>query len=154
MSPLELERHQLAELDNETLIAIVLTLQQTVAEQAATIQALPDHWAQNSRNSGRPPSSAGLKKPRTRSLRQKQGRCSGGQKGHQGHTLEMVSQPTYMRVSPVSICPHCATAWQAVEPCKRERRQVFDVPPVRVQVTEHQAEVKTCPTHGCRCGPL
>jgi transposase len=155
MSPLELDRNQLAELDKETLISIVLTfqqqiqqLQQTVAEQAATIQSLQDQLAKNSRNSGQPPSSDGLKKPRTRSLRKKKGRRSGGQKGHKGHTLDMVSQPDHIRVHPVAVCPHCATDLQSVEPNKRERRQVFDVPPVRVQVTEHQAEVKTCPTCG------
>ena len=155
MSPLELDRNQLAELDKETLISIVLTfqqqirqLQQTVAEQAATIQSLQDQLAKNSRNSGQPPSSDGLKKPRTRSLRKKKGRLSGGQKGHKGHTLEMVSQPNHVQVHTVSVCPHCATDLQSVEPCKRERRQVFDIPPVQVEVTEHQAEIKTCPTCG------
>ena len=108
MSPLELDRNQLAELDKEALISVVLTLQQqmqqlqqTVVEQAAIIQSLRDQLAKNSRNSGRPPSSDGLKKPRTQSLRKKQGRRSGGQKGHQGHTLKMVDQPDHIRVHKV-----------------------------------------------------
>ena len=155
ISPLELDRNQFAELDKEALISIVLTLQQqvqqlqqTVAEQAAVIQSLRDQLAKNSRNSGRPPSSDGLKKPRTRSLRKKNGRRSGGQKGHEGHTLKMVDQADHIRVHKVSACPHCATDLRSVEPCKQERRQVFDIPPVQVEVTEHQAEVKVCPTCG------
>ena len=155
MSPLELDRSQLAELDKEALISIVLTLQQqvrqlqqTVAEQAAAIQSLRDQLAKNSQNSGRPPSSDGLKKPRTRSLRRKTGRRSGGQQGHQGHTLKMVEQPDHVRVHPVTVCPHCATDLRSVEPHKQERRQVFDIPPVQVEVTEHQAEIKECPTCG------
>jgi transposase len=154
-SPLEPDRDQLAELDREALISTVLTLQQqvqqlqqTVAEQAVVIQSLRDQLAKNSRNSGRPPSSDGLKKPRTRSLRKKSGRRSGGQKGHKGHTLQMVERPDHIRVHKVSVCPHCVTDLHSIEPCKRERRQVFDVPPVRVEVTEHQAEIKVCP----RCG--
>ena len=155
MSPLAFDRNQLAGLDKEALLSIVLTLQQqvqqlqqTVAEQAAVIQSLRDQLAKNSRNSGQPPGSDGLKKPRTRSLRKKNGRRSGGQKGHKGHTLEMVEQPDQIRVHKVSTCPHCAADLASVEPCRQERRQVFDVPPVRVEVTEHQAEVKVCP----RCG--
>lgn len=138
---------QLGELDKETLISIILVLRQTVAEQAAVIQSLRGQLAKNSRNSSRPPSSDGLKKPRTRSLRKKTGRRSGGQKGHKGHTLKMVDQPDHIRVHEVTSCPHCATDLQAVESCRRELRQVFDVPPVRIEVTEHQAEVKVCP--GC-----
>ena len=148
MSSPEFDKKQLTELDKEALISIILTLQQSVEKQAAEIQSLRDQLAKNSGNSGRPPSSDGLKKPRTQSLRKKTGRRSGGQKGHKGHTLRMVEQPDHTCVHRVSTCPHCAADLQSVEPCRQERRQVFDVPPVRVEVTEHQAEVKVCPQCG------
>jgi transposase len=151
----QLDRSQLENLDKETLISIILTLQQqveelqkTVAAQAAEIQRLRDQLAKNSRNSGKPPSSDGLNKPRTRSLRKKTGRRSGGQKGHKGQTLEMVEQPDHVQTHQALQCPGCATDLRSVEPCEVERRQVFDIPPVHVEVTEHQAEVKVCPNCG------
>jgi transposase len=154
-SPVEFERSQLAQLDKEELISIILALQeqvrelqQTVAKQAAEIQELRDQLAKNSRNSGKPPSSDGLKKPRTRNLRRKSGRRSGGQEGHAGHTLKMVEKPDHIEVHEASECPQCSADLQAIEACELERRQVFDVPPVRIEVTEHRAEIKVCP----RCG--
>jgi transposase len=146
--PSDFDSHQLAELDKEALIAIILTLQRQAREQAALIQSLRDQLAKNSRNSGKPPSSDGPKKVRTRSLRRKTGRQSGGQKGHKGHTLRMVEQPDQVEVHKAAACSHCATDLQSVESCERERRQVFDIPLVQVEVTEHQAEIKICPA--CR----
>jgi hypothetical protein len=63
-SQLDLDRSQLEQLGKEALVSIILTLQQTVAAQAAEIQKLRDQLAKNSRNSSKPPSSDGLKKPR------------------------------------------------------------------------------------------
>jgi transposase len=157
VSQASFDRNQLEKLDKEALMSIILTqqqqgqeLQQMVAEQQAEIQRLRDQLAKNSQNSGKPPSSDGLKKPRTRSLRKQAGRRSGGQKGHKGHTLKMVEQPDHVQVHPVSHCPHCATDLRPVDPCRIEKRQVFDIPPVRIEVTEHQAEVKVCPACGHR----
>jgi transposase len=156
-SQVKFDRSQLEQLDKEELISLILTLQQqvqelqwTVTEQAAEIQKLRDQLTKNSRNSGKPPSSDGLKKRRPRNLRRKTGRRSGGQEGHPGHTLKLVEKPDHLEVHAVSECPQCAADLQAVEACELERRQVFDVPPARVEVTEHRAEIKVCPQCGER----
>lgn len=155
--PLDLDRSQLELLDKEALITILLALQaqvrelqQTVAAQAAELERLRDQLAKDSHNSGKPPSSDGLKKPRVHNLRRKSGRRSGGQPGHTGHTLAMVAQPDHVCVHLVSECPHCATDLQTVAAAELVRRQVFDVPPVAIEVTEHQAEIKVCPGCGTR----
>lgn len=149
MTPLkDLTREQLAELDKETLITIILEMRQMIEEQAALIQELRDQLAKNSQNSGKPPSSDGLKKPRTRSQRQKGQRRSGGQEGHKGHTLAMVDEPDYVEHYAVDTCPQCAANLSQQPMTHIEKRQVFDIPPVRLEVTEHRAEMKCCPDCG------
>ena len=155
MSPLEgLDREQLNKLDKEMLIELLLNalgrisqLEKQVAVQAITIQKLQDELAKNSSNSSKPPSSDGLKKPKTRSLRKKGQRPIGGQAGHKGNTLKMVNEPDYIELHSVTRCPHCQIDLLDTEPTGHEKRQLFDVPPVRLEVTEHQVEVKECP--GC-----
>jgi transposase len=136
----------LYELDKASLVAIILELREMVVQQAARIQKLEDQLAKNSDNSSKPPSSDGLrKKPAPKSLRPKGKRRSGGQPGHEGHTLEIVSAPTHVAVHRLTNCPHCQHDLTEAPVVEVERRQVFDVPPVVIEVTEHQVPVVCCP---------
>ena len=145
MSIRHLDREQIANLDKASLVSFILELQQMLVAQADEIQLLRDQISKNSGNSGKPPSSDGFKKQRTRSLREKSGRNSGGQQGHQGHTLKMVAEPNHIEVHEVSNCPHCSTNLESVSINGYEKRQVFDIPPMQIEITEHQAENKLCP---------
>jgi transposase len=140
-------REQLAELDKNTLIEIILLLQDKLDELNQRVEKLEGQVSKQSRNSSKPPSSDGLAKPKTRSLRRAEGRQVGGQPGHTGHTLAMVDNPEQIEIHQAQACPHCFANLATVSADAYVRRQVFDVPPVQLEVTEHRAAIKHCP--GC-----
>jgi transposase len=125
-------------------------LQTQVAELRKEVQKLKDQLAKNSRNSSKPPSSDGLKKPSPKSLRPRGKRKPGGQKGHPGSTLKMVDNPDYSLVYPVNQCQRCGHRLADEASIDVEKRQVFDIPPIQMGVTEHKAQIKECP----HCGHL
>jgi transposase len=143
-----LSRVPLGELDKEALIAIILEQREQIVVLTQQIKKLQVQLAKNSQNSGKPPSSDGFKKAPVHSLREKDNRNSGGQVGHEGHSLEQVEQPDQRVSHAVLSCPYCTTDLRGIEVSDLEKRQVFDIPPVCLEVTEHPAEMKVCPCCG------
>jgi transposase len=125
--------------------AVIVLFQQTFLELGERLQKMEDRMSKNSHNSGKPPSTDGYEKPAPKSRRRRSGKKSGGQAGHEGHTLKMVEKPDQVVVHPVASCAHCQKSLKRVATAGVEKRQVLDLPEVRLLATEHQAEIKHCP---------
>lgn len=129
----------------EELEALVKHQALKIEEQAAKILELEKRLSKNSRNSSKPPSSDGLgKPPRTTSLREKGKNKSGGQKGHQGKTLKQSAHPDKIIRHVLEHCTDCGLSLSNHPVLEVTKRQVFDIPPPKVEVTEHQSESKYC----------
>ncbi len=114
----------------------VVALQLQVAEVQARLN-------KNSRNSSKPPSSDGLNKPAPKSLRVAGENTTGGQKGHLGRTLSQATEPDKVVVHGVpDQCQSCnrRLPFSYVS----ETRQVFDLPVLQFEVTEHHAMQAIC----------
>ncbi len=125
----------------------VASLEEDNQELKERLAELEARLKMNSRNSSKPPSSDGPAKPLTKK-RGRTGRSPGGQEGHEGHTLTMVDDPHHIITHSPEKCSRCGCSLEDVEPGGHERRQVFDIPRVPLEVTEHRCQVKTCPECG------
>ncbi len=148
---------QLTHLEKDGLIRLLFEQNQQLARQLATVQSqllalegkaksLEDKLHKHSGNSSKPPSSDGFKKPAPKSRRPRGQRQSGGQVGHQGTTLKRVAMPDKVIALPVTRCRHCDSGHLSAGTIA-STRQVFDIPPLKLEVTEYQAESKQC--HDC-----
>ena len=84
-----------------------------------------------------------MNKPKPKSLRQAGQKPTGGQAGHPGHTLKQVAHPDRIEThAPASHCDVCGRPLG--EAATVEIRQVFYLPPLHCEVTEHRALAARC----------
>jgi len=138
----------------EDLSEEISSLRAVVAEQAALIETLRAEIAElrsslqmNSRNSSKPPSSDGYAKPAPKSRRVRSGKKPGKQPGDPGRHLAQRADPDATSIHPPSTCENCGNDLSDAQVTGTIRRQVFDLPPVALFCTEHQAQRRLC-----RCG--
>ena len=95
---------------NASLSNQVAELTATVRELNQTIRELKEQLNKNSKNSSKPPSSDGLKKPavkKDRSLRESSGKKQGAQEGHNGTHLSVTISPNHTQNHMHSDCEGC-----------------------------------------------
>ena len=133
----------------DSLNATINTQTQLIVQLNQTIQELKEQLNKNSKNSSKPPSSDGYKKPAPKSLRKPSGKKVGGQDGHQGTHLAVITAPDEIVTHMPSACKGCRH-YQMCKgtACIAEKRHVIDAV-VTVNVTEHQVlELPICMLHG------
>ena len=109
------------------------------------IEELERRVAKDSHNSSLPPSrDHGTRKPMGQ--RAKSQRSSGGQQGHPGQTLMQVQQPDEVIVHRPANCSWCQCDLSGQAGQILERRQVHDLPELRMWVQEHRREEICCPS--------
>lgn len=136
----------------EELIALVQAQAAQIVALMARVAELERRLGLNSSNSGKPPSSDGLRKPaRVSSLRSASTKKRGGQKGHEGETLRQSADPDAIVDHFPTHCSACGGALTPGMTLDHAARQVHDLPAPRpLVVTEHRAHVCQCASCGER----
>jgi transposase len=132
-------------LENAELRLLVAALKGRLDALEAENAELKRRLDLDSRNSSKPPSSdSPFTKPAPKSLRRASGRKPGGQPGHRGSTLELVTDPDERLRHEPGSCAGCGADLAGAPQTEVQRRQVFDLPPMTVRVTEHQLVARRC----------
>lgn len=130
----------------ETLEAEITLLRRENARLQEENAELRRRLGLNSQNSHKPPSSDGYAKKRTKpALPKMDKKPLGGQPGHQGRTLQAVALPDKAEVHLPEECAVCHRKFGSQEAHRLvSKRQVFDLPEPRLEVTEHWVGEITC----------
>jgi transposase len=131
----------------EAVVTLIEFLLARINKLEADVARLKAGMHKDSHNSNKPPSSDMFRPPK--SLRAKSDKPSGGQVGHEGHSLKQVAKPDHVQEHLLHGTCECGRDLAKGRKQGYERRQVFDVPKPVVEVTEHRAE-----TRKCTCGRL
>lgn len=132
----------------DAVVSLIEMLINKINEHEEEIAKLKAQNAKDSHNSSKPPSSD-INRPIPRNLRKRSGRSSGGQPGHKGHTLKQVENPDHTITHHLKGKCQCGRNLAKGKLRGYEKRQIIDIPPIEIEVTEHQAETRECDCGMC-----
>jgi transposase len=143
------ERAKSARLEDELAAerAEKAILREQMEQILRRLREVEGQLAKDSHNSSKPLSSDGAAR-KSRKQRQRSEKQTGGQVGHAGRTLLQVSNPDEVVCHRPVVCAHCQQGLTAVPGSMKERRQVHELPEVRLLVQDHQVEEVRCPACG------
>jgi transposase len=134
------------EVENAALRTDNAGLRAQVQALLRRIEEVEGRLAKDSHNSNKPPASDPLGRKRPRSQRRRSGKKPGGQLGHHGETLRLVATPDEVVEHRPVVCTGCQAPLDETAPIAGyERRQVHELPPVRLLVREHRGLQVRCP---------
>ncbi len=126
----------------QELLQRIITLEKEFARLRAELEEYKH--PKNSQNSSIPPSKDENRVQRNKSLRKKNEKPVGGQKGHEGNSLLMTAQPDIIERHTPSYCQQCGNDLSNTEEKFIEKRQIIDIPVIKPVFTEHQVYQKRC----------
>ena len=128
-APQKLSREQIIALYKagpDAVFSLIEYLQDNLEQLSNRIRTLELQVSKNSRNSNKPPSSDGLNKPPPKKKRKRSGKKPGGQKGHEGTTLQMSATPDTITIHKVECCENCGCTLKDKPVKEYNRRQKID----------------------------
>jgi len=138
-------------LTEEEAYQLCISEPRMMAKLIVKLQALQDRVDElerrlglNSSNSSKPPSTDSAFEPKAKTTSNTK-RKAGGQKGHVGNNLKMVEHPDVVIVSSPQVCRDCGASLADTKSCRVASRQVFDLPVLKIEVSEYQVHAKQCP---------
>lgn len=130
----------------------IVELRGLVAELKSRVADLEGQMGRTSKTSSTPPSrdtnTAREEAKLNRAARRAAGRRQGKQPGSEGRHLSQVANVDHRFVYRPPVCGGCGGDLAGARVVGAETRQVFDLPPIAVEVTEHVAQRVAC---SCGC---
>jgi transposase len=145
--------------DRETALGLLLRLDELVEANERLVEAnerlearvgeLERRLRRSSRNSSLPPSQDPPSAP-PRPRGERSGRKRGGQHGHEGRYRRLLASEQVDEIvehwpDRCRSCAHVFAAPEHVDAAEPSRRQVAELPPIAVRVTEHRLHRVCCP---------
>ena len=127
-----------------TILMKIAQLEEDLIKANTEIKRLKEIIDKDSSNSSKPPSTDNKLSKKATSKKSNSKKKRGGQQGHSGRTLKMVVNPDTVVILDVPTCS-CGHNLDTVHASKVIKRQSFDLPKIKMMVTQFEQHTKVCP---------